>query len=163
MSADSLAWQRTLLLADDADPDAVAKHAADRDWPTCEEGGDWPGASVLAAWRTTDDSLVRYAEHQLYGTRFVCLSAAIPEAGEALAAELATVVPTVTLADALAVLATEPAAEPVALIRAARELATLRVIRTADGGEDPGHEAIDRHAGHANPHVRRVVRLVMGE
>lgn len=163
MSADSLAWQRTLLLADDADPDAVAKHAADRDWPTCDESGDWPGAPVLGAWRTTDDALVRHAEHQLYGTRFVCLSAADAEAGEALAAEIGTVVPTVTLDDALTVLAEEPAAEPVELIRAARALATLRVLIVADGGEDPGHGAIDRHAGHANPHVRRVVRLVMGE
>ncbi|HEY1177130.1 MAG TPA: hypothetical protein VGF17_13320 [Phytomonospora sp.] len=163
MSADSLAWQRTSLLADDADPDAVAKHAADRDWPTCDESGDWPGASVLAAWRTGDDSLVRYAEHQLYGTRFVCLSAATAEAGEALAAELAAVVPTVTLDDTLVILAAEPEAEPVDLIRAARALATLRVVLVADGGEDPGHGAIDRHAGHANTHVRRAMRLVVGE
>ncbi|MEV0650509.1 hypothetical protein AB0I28_35175 [Phytomonospora sp. NPDC050363] len=163
MSADRLAWQRTLLLADDADPDAVAKHAAGRDWLTCDETGDWPGATVLTAWRTGDGSLVRHAEHQLYGTRFVSITAATPEAGEALAAELATVAPTATLAEVTAVLSAEPAADPVDLIRAARELATLRVTLVADGGEDPGHEAIDRHAGHPSPHVRRAVQLVVGE
>lgn len=163
MSADSFAWQRTLLLADDADPDAVAKHAAERDWPTCDEPRDWPGAPVLTAWRTADGSLVHHAEHQLYGTRFVGLSAATTEVGEALAAELAAIVPTVSLDEVLAVLAAEPPAEPVELIRAARELATLRITLTADGLEDPGHGPVDRHAGHANPHVRRVVRLVMGE
>ena len=156
MSGDSHTWRRTLLPADDVDPDAVPKLAVAREWT----GLDDPDTPDGAAWRTAEGVTVEWTEHQLYGTRLITLLADDAAVGEAAAEDVRSAVPTVEAADVLAVLAAEPAPGPVELIRAARQLAALRFIAAADGTPDPGSDAIERHAGHPNPHVRRAVRLV---
>lgn len=138
-----------LLPADDAEPDTVAKLAAELAWSSLDESPPPPpGAVALAAWSTGDGTVVSCAEHTLLGTRLVTV-----DGDETIAAVIRAAMPTVTAGDVLAVLADEDAA-PVALIRAVRQLATLRLVTDVPG------DALGHLAGHPNPHVRRALKMI---
>lgn len=138
-----------LLPADDADPETVAKLAAELAWPSLDAVPQPPpGAAAAGAWAAGDGMVVSCSEHALFGTRLIAVDGD-PSVVDAVRAA----VPIVDAAGVLAVLA-DADADPVDLIRAIRQYATLRLVSDVPG------DALEGLAGHANAHVRRALKMV---
>ncbi|MGA8112879.1 MAG: hypothetical protein WCA46_04355 [Actinocatenispora sp.] len=155
------AYERSLLLADDAELAALAGHADQRGWQRVvdQPGGFYRMAKV--AWDAPDDLQVLYSEDSSLGARFVSVCGPQDGPVAAVLAELADVLPVVGEDELLSELIADPRPEPQDTIDALHQLMALHSIRLWQGRREAPDDRYRRVADLLARHPHRMVRLAL--
>ncbi|MFI6283320.1 hypothetical protein ACIBCM_00960 [Streptomyces sp. NPDC051018] len=165
---DDAVFERTLLLAEDADSSAISALAAERGWPLTVDSGFRCGAPTHRSHDAGDGTLVHEVQQSDYGVSSVTVvSRRSPEAADEIAALLADALETVPL-EAVVDRLLDESTSASGLLRALRQLAAAYTFSLSYGtvGPDPDPRtgaAAERLLRHPHRSVRLITISVFDE
>jgi hypothetical protein len=151
--------ERTLLLADDADPGRLVALADSHGWKAAQAGAFYRRRlSQIRTWAAQDDTLVFELDHYGFGTRFVSVAGPDTENVETTTALVARALPTLSLDDVVAALLTDRTA-PADLLRGLRLLQTAHLLLRDGHSANPADPRLAAVVERLLRHPDRQVRL----
>lgn len=160
------AYERTLVLADDADLAALVRYAGEHGWVA---GSDLPGGYDYLrqiGWEVAE-SVALWVESGRLGVRFVSVAGPSADQVAALAGDIAVVLPVATEEATLAELTAERPADPVVALRAVHRLAAQYEIRRLRGlptdPEDRYRLMAERTIDHPDQTVRHALLFLFAD
>jgi hypothetical protein len=161
-------FERTIVVADEAELSALARAADVRGWTKVYTNYCAHGEYEQTLWTTSEVTRVRYLEHHTTGTRFVSVYGDSAGEVEQAADVVRAALPTVTEDEILDQLLADDAPAPVDIVRGFRKLGithyVTRVHAHRPGPLDARYtEAVSRHVAHPHRQVRLTLMLVADE